>query len=250
MDKESFGAFIAEQRKEKNLTQKELADRLLISDKAVSKWERGLSFPDITLLEPLADVLSVSIAELMEGRKISMEENFKVNDVEEAVQKTIELNEQEKKEEKRLRFTERLVAVISFVMLAAIECFVMCIRFDFERISTCLFVPTGLAVTFGVYIWLFMREKLPTYYDENKINQFSDGAFRMNCPGVYFNNSNWKHIVHALRIWSALFSILYPMLIFLEEEFLQLNVFFMLPICLIGIFTVFIPIYVQGKKYQ
>ncbi|MBQ1612683.1 MAG: helix-turn-helix transcriptional regulator, partial [Alphaproteobacteria bacterium] len=49
MDKEKFGAFIAERRKALDMTQKELADRLMISDKAVSKWERGLSFPDITL---------------------------------------------------------------------------------------------------------------------------------------------------------------------------------------------------------
>ena len=57
MNKEQLGAFIAERRKEEHMTQKDLAVRLHITDKAVSKWERGLSYPDVTLLEPLAEAL-------------------------------------------------------------------------------------------------------------------------------------------------------------------------------------------------
>ena len=55
IDKKSFGEFISMLRKEKSMTQKDLASRLLVSDKAVSKWETGNSMPDITLLVPLAD---------------------------------------------------------------------------------------------------------------------------------------------------------------------------------------------------
>lgn len=53
IDKERFGQFVAQLRKEKGLTQKELAQKLYLSDKAVSKWERGLSIPDVALLPPL-----------------------------------------------------------------------------------------------------------------------------------------------------------------------------------------------------
>lgn len=67
MDREKVGAFIREQRKKQKLTQKELAERLYLTDKAVSKWERGLSFPDITVLEQLAQLLDVSLFELMNG---------------------------------------------------------------------------------------------------------------------------------------------------------------------------------------
>lgn len=96
-----------------------------------------------------------------------------------------------------------------------------------------------------------MKDKLPTYYDENKINQYSDGFFRMNVPGVYFNNSNWKHIVQAMRISLALFSVLYPVVVLAEEKLLELNAIALLPICLIAVFSVmFIPIYVQGRKYM
>ena len=69
MDNERFGAFLAQMRKEMRLTQKELADRLNVTDKAVSKWETGKGFPDVKLLEPLAQALGVSLVELMQGRR-------------------------------------------------------------------------------------------------------------------------------------------------------------------------------------
>lgn len=65
MDKTQLGAFIAENRKTLGLTQKELAARLHVTDKAVSKWERGLSYPDVTLLEPLASVFGLTVTELV-----------------------------------------------------------------------------------------------------------------------------------------------------------------------------------------
>ena len=67
MDAKKTGCFIAEKRKEKNMSQKELAEHLHITDKAISKWERGLSFPDITILIPLSEVLGVSLYDLLTG---------------------------------------------------------------------------------------------------------------------------------------------------------------------------------------
>ncbi len=69
MDNIQFGAFVAQLRRELGLTQKELADRLNVTDKAVSKWETGKGFPDVKLLEPLAQALGVSLLELMQGRR-------------------------------------------------------------------------------------------------------------------------------------------------------------------------------------
>lgn len=69
MDNTQFGAFIAQLRKEQGLTQKELADKLNVTDKAVSKWETGKGFPDVKLLEPLAQALGVSLVELMQGKR-------------------------------------------------------------------------------------------------------------------------------------------------------------------------------------
>lgn len=67
MDERHMGKLILSLRKEKSLTQKELADRLQISDNAVSKWERGLSCPDISLLPRLAEILGVGVEELLTG---------------------------------------------------------------------------------------------------------------------------------------------------------------------------------------
>ena len=75
MDNLKTGAFIKALRTERGLTQRELAERLHITDRAVSKWERGLNAPDIALLEPLADILGVSIVELIRGEHIPEEEH-------------------------------------------------------------------------------------------------------------------------------------------------------------------------------
>ncbi len=69
MDNLQFGAFVAQMRKEQGITQKELADRLNVTDKAVSKWETGKGFPDVKLLEPLTQALGVSLVELMQGKR-------------------------------------------------------------------------------------------------------------------------------------------------------------------------------------
>jgi transcriptional regulator with XRE-family HTH domain len=67
MDAAKTGGLIAKKRKEKNISQRELAEYLHITDKAISKWERGLSFPDITVLIPLSEVLGVSLYDLVTG---------------------------------------------------------------------------------------------------------------------------------------------------------------------------------------
>lgn len=70
MDNIKFGKFIRESRQGKGLTQKQLAEQIHVSDKAVSKWENGAGFPDIKILEPLAECLGVSLVELMQGERV------------------------------------------------------------------------------------------------------------------------------------------------------------------------------------
>ncbi len=69
MDKEKIGAFILENRKALGMTQEDLAQKVFVTNKAVSKWEKGQSFPDIALFEPLAKALEVSTSELIAGKK-------------------------------------------------------------------------------------------------------------------------------------------------------------------------------------
>lgn len=74
MNQEKIGKFIAYCRKEKNMTQEELAQKLHLTDKAISKWENGRSLPDLSILEPLSKTLDVSINEILSGEKIKEEE--------------------------------------------------------------------------------------------------------------------------------------------------------------------------------
>lgn len=83
MEPQVFGAFIQERRKELGLTQMQLADKINVTAKAVSRWERGVGFPDIHLLEPLADALSLTLIELMQSEKL--EEPFSAEQVSDAV---------------------------------------------------------------------------------------------------------------------------------------------------------------------
>lgn len=69
MDNKKIGDYISTLRKSKNLTQKDLADLLGVTDKAVSKWERGAGYPDISILRPLADILGTTVDELLVGQE-------------------------------------------------------------------------------------------------------------------------------------------------------------------------------------
>lgn len=95
MNQEIIGKFIAECRKEKNMTQQELADKLGVTDRAISHWENGRRLPDYSLLKELCDTLSISINELFSGEKIS-KEDYKTK-AEENMSKLINDNYSEKK---------------------------------------------------------------------------------------------------------------------------------------------------------
>lgn len=73
VDNQKIGEFITACRKEKNLTQKQLGELVHVSDKAVSKWEKGRSFPDISLMEPLCECLEISVSELLAGERLEQE---------------------------------------------------------------------------------------------------------------------------------------------------------------------------------
>ena len=74
MDKKEIGSKISAIRKERGLTQKALAEKLHVSDKSVSKWETGIHFPDIAIMEELAAVLEISVSELLGLENVSSEE--------------------------------------------------------------------------------------------------------------------------------------------------------------------------------
>ena len=80
MEQSKIGKLIAECRKQKNLTQLQLAEKLGITDKAISKWERGIALPDTSIMLELCDILGITVHELLSGEKISMENNNQKNE--------------------------------------------------------------------------------------------------------------------------------------------------------------------------
>ena len=80
MDQVKIGRFIAERRKKVNLTQAQLSDKLNITDKAISKWERGKAMPDVSIMLELCGILEISVNELLNGEEISMEKNNEKNE--------------------------------------------------------------------------------------------------------------------------------------------------------------------------
>ena len=125
INNEKFGEFILELRKEKGLTQKELAEKLYISDKAVSKWERGLSMPDIALLMPLSQIFSVTTTELLSGKRIEKNKGLAIEEVEALMNRTIYLSKEEvveqnknKKNRKIIFFTALIILILELVFIA------------------------------------------------------------------------------------------------------------------------------------
>lgn len=115
MNNEKFGKLISEARKEKNLTQKELAKILNVTDKAISKWERGKSYPDISLLEPLSEALNISVVELLKGEKTDKKEN------EDLILNAINLYKEEtKKKSKKKRRNIFIVTIIILLIVLGI----------------------------------------------------------------------------------------------------------------------------------
>lgn len=103
MDSKVFGQFIAGVRKEKNMTQADLAKRIGVTDKAISRWERGIGFPDINTLEPLANALEISVLELMRSEKADMEQKdyrLSEGEVTEMMHHAVEMEKENRRQDK------------------------------------------------------------------------------------------------------------------------------------------------------
>ena len=117
MNKQKIGDFIKKKRKEKGLTQKELAEKLEITDRAISKWERGINCPDISLLKDLCKILETDINELLSGKEL---DKVSKEDSEDILVETVRTytNIEKKKNKKLLIFTILLLIFYVFLVIA------------------------------------------------------------------------------------------------------------------------------------
>lgn len=252
IDKQRFGEFITALRKEKNLTQKDLAQRLYLSDKAVSKWERGLSLPDITLLIPLSEALGVTVTELLRGERNPAPSPMEAAEVETLVKRALSFTQDEryprgvdKKEQTLPYLLCLLIAAAEIAVLILLGCRV-------EFMGATVFLLEGLSAMFLAYFCFFVPQRLPRYYDENPIGHFIDGPLRMNMPGVTFHNRNWPHIVRGIRQGLMTAMVVYPPIYLAVEKLLPETLSLvvnpiLMGVCLFGF--LFTPIYVQAHRH-
>ena len=107
MENENIGKLISKIRKEKGMTQKDLADKLNVTDRAVSKWERGLCCPDISLLKDLSSILDISISKLICGEELS----------DESINKTIQFTKKNMKQRIIKYFNITLISIMIFLII-------------------------------------------------------------------------------------------------------------------------------------
>lgn len=112
MDQGKIGKFISEMRKSKKLTQKNLADKLFISEKTISKWECGKGLPEVSLMLPLCEILGISVNELLSGHKIN-NDDYKVN-----AEENLLYILKEKEDGKRRLIVSFITALIGGITLA------------------------------------------------------------------------------------------------------------------------------------
>ena len=114
MDQIKIGRFIAECRKKENLTQMQLAEKLSITDRAISKWETGRSLPDTAIMLELCELLNITVNDLLCGEKISMENSNQKNE-----QLLLEMAQELEKKNKTIWTTMWVIMIVSIIALLA-----------------------------------------------------------------------------------------------------------------------------------
>lgn len=181
MNKEIFSAFLAQARKDAGLTQKELADQLHVTDKAVSKWERGLCYPDLTLMEDLAAALGLTLPELMACQRQTED-----NDPNAAVKSVLDISDDAIKRQKSKFRAWAGAGVLLLALLAGI-----CLLFVMPTQSEQAHVSSKQSDGVDHYIYLetslqhenhLIRLRCPDQetYDSIEVSQLYDFRFRWN----------------------------------------------------------------------
>ncbi len=158
MDQVKIGRFIAECRKKEGLTQMQLAEKLNITDRAVSKWETGKSLPDSSVMLELCSVLKITVNDLLSGEVITMDNYNK-----EMENKLLEMVKQKEESDKRLLWIEIVMGVCCILPLIASVIIVLTVPMD-EWLGTVIvsasIIPLLIATPFALKI-----EQKAGYYE-------------------------------------------------------------------------------------
>lgn len=163
MDLGRIGKFIQECRKKNNLTQAQLAEKLNITDRAISKWENGRAMPDSSIMLPLCKELKISVTDLLSGERIAME-----NQSENLEKQLVEMAKEKERADKHLLTLEIVFGVISVIILLA-----LCIFASYAEMADWLrtvLILIGFAPILVFSPFAIMIEQRAGYYECKKCN--------------------------------------------------------------------------------
>lgn len=161
MDQIKIGRFIAECRKKKGLTQMELAERIGVTDRAVSKWENGRSMPDSSIMLELCELLSISVNDLLTGEVVTMK------DYNEKLEKNLlDMVKQKEEHDKQLLTLEILIGVLSTVILLGFTFLASFLEMaDYVR---AIIIIAAFIVSFAGFFYSLKLEQIAGYYECGK----------------------------------------------------------------------------------
>lgn len=161
MNQIKIGKFISLKRKEKNITQSNLAEMLGITDRAISKWENGMCMPDSGTIPKLCKILNITIQDLFSGETVDMKKHDKI--VEENL---LELSRQKEVADRQLLTSEIFIGVISSIILLSL--ILMASLVEMSNILRAIFIVIAI-ITFAIGILYALRiEQITGYYECKK----------------------------------------------------------------------------------
>lgn len=185
MDQISIGRFIAAERKRKGCTQKQLAEKLNISDKTVSKWECGKGFPEVSLLLPLCKELDITVNELLSGERVSEEEYQK-----KAEENMVNMIKEREENKKKLIPTiiTGLIATISFITLIM----VVAVYTEVIAVPVKILLIVIACVIFGCGLMVAMEgERTIGYYKCRHCNELFVPTFGAYTMGMHMISTRY-----------------------------------------------------------
>ena len=198
MNQEKIGKFIARVRKEKNMTQQELANKLNITDRAISHWENGRSMPDAGIMLELCKLLDINVNELLSAKKI-IKESYN----EQAEENLLEMRREIESKNKKILILNRIITFLGVVIYLLIVLSTIFIEMPMVIRNTIMALALVILLLFGVYNLNIIRKTgyyecqeckhqyIPTFYQMffGMSGITKDGTWKMKCPNC--NKKCW-----------------------------------------------------------
>ena len=184
MNQVKVGKFIAECRKNNNLTQKQLAEKLNITDRAISKWENGRSLPDSSIMLELCDILKINVNDLLNG-EVVLVDNYK----EKSEKLILEMAKQKEDADRRLLFLEIVIGVFSVIVLLGFSLVAAIVQMpDWLRV---VLVVTGFVLGMIGLMYALKIEQTAGYYECQKCGHKYIPTFNSVMWAMHFGRTRY-----------------------------------------------------------